>query len=146
MAALSGKCLQRLHRLATDSKSLLMATRCTLNAIGFPDDGVTPGTCLSAGTPLTWQVALQSCENLFYEGYDDWRLPNLKELLQLVDFSLASPSIDSSVFPSSAVNYDWSSTTNTANTGAALAIDLSDSTIYSTAKNTSHHTRCVRGP
>jgi hypothetical protein len=36
---------------------------------------------------LNWQEALAWCEGLSYAGYDDWRLPNAKELQSLVDYS-----------------------------------------------------------
>ena len=36
---------------------------------------------------LNWQQALEWAENLDYAGYDDWRLPNAKELHSLVDYS-----------------------------------------------------------
>ncbi len=38
---------------------------------------------LSGG--ISWKDALASCESLDYAGYDDWRLPNVSELLSLVD-------------------------------------------------------------
>jgi Protein of unknown function (DUF1566) len=36
---------------------------------------------------LNWQQALAWSENLKYAGYSDWRLPNVKELQSLVDYS-----------------------------------------------------------
>lgn len=42
----------------------------------------------SAGT-LDWIEALDWCENLVHAGYDDWRLPNPKELHSLVDYTRA---------------------------------------------------------
>jgi formylglycine-generating enzyme required for sulfatase activity len=35
----------------------------------------------------TWKEALAYCENLEYAGHTDWRLPNMNELLSLVDYS-----------------------------------------------------------
>ncbi len=48
---------------------------------------------------LTWEQALQWAEDLKYAGYDDWRLPNAKELQSIVDYSRSpgttrSPAID----------------------------------------------------
>ena len=131
--------------IAYDPTSVLMATRCTLNGSGVPDEA-SPGVCLSTGTAINWQTALQSCENLDYGGYSDWRLPSIKELATVKDYSYASPAFDPMVFPMSAVNRYWSSTTNTTNIAAAWAIDVSDSTNYTTGKTTLYFTRCVRGP
>ncbi|MCB1304233.1 MAG: DUF1566 domain-containing protein, partial [Leptospiraceae bacterium] len=58
----------------------------------------------------------------------------------------ASPAVDSVVFPAthfSGSRY-WSSTTDVSNALSALAIDFSDSTIYSTGKTGNHYVRCVR--
>ena len=44
--------------------------------------------------PMTWQEALIYAEGLTLPGYDDWRLPNVNELLSIVDYS-KYPAIDS---------------------------------------------------
>jgi hypothetical protein len=36
---------------------------------------------------LNWQEALTWAENLQYAGYSDWRLPNVKELQSIVDYT-----------------------------------------------------------
>ena len=35
-----------------------------------------------------WRRALAYCENLVYGGYDDWRVPNINELLSIVDYTV----------------------------------------------------------
>jgi len=74
---------------------------------------------------LDWSEALTWAENLEYAGYDDWKLPNAKELQSIVDYS-NSPSTTNSaaiddLFQSSKVynylgeeayGYYWSSTTH----------------------------------
>ena len=37
-----------------------------------------------------WAAALNYAENLTLAGYSDWRLPNIKELQTLTDFTLAT--------------------------------------------------------
>ncbi len=44
---------------------------------------------------LNWQEALTFAENAEYAGYDDWRLPNAKELQSILDYS-RSPDTTSS--------------------------------------------------
>lgn len=36
---------------------------------------------------MDWEVALNYCEDLTLAGYDDWHLPNAKELQSIVDYS-----------------------------------------------------------
>ena len=44
------------------------------------------------GPATTWDSALTYAENLTTGGYSDWRLPNIKELQTLTDYSLATTS------------------------------------------------------
>ncbi len=67
---------------------------------------------------LIWNSALSYCENLTLKGYDDWHLPNMNELLTLVDFKKSGPPfIDTDFFPNTYRDpgdgssfYYWSST------------------------------------
>jgi hypothetical protein len=47
-----------------------------------------------SGTGMNWEAALAYAENANYAGYDDWRLPNVKELQGIVDYSGIFPAID----------------------------------------------------
>jgi hypothetical protein len=46
------------------------------------------------GTTMNWEKALSYAEKLKYAGYDDWRLPNAKELQSIVDYTRAPDAID----------------------------------------------------
>lgn len=48
-----------------------------------------------SGRPMNWQEALQYAEDLVYAGYDDWRLPNAKELQYIIDYSRSPDTTDS---------------------------------------------------
>ena len=74
-----------------------------------------------SGISMNWEDALAYAENSHYAGYDDWRLPNVKELQSIVDYSGVFPAIDTSVFNISRITneagnadypYFWTSTTN----------------------------------
>lgn len=43
---------------------------------------------------LNWESALSYAENLTHAGYDDWRLPNAKELQSIVDYTRAPDARD----------------------------------------------------
>ena len=78
-----------------------------------------------SGKAMSWEQALEFAENLLYAGYDDWRLPNAKELEYIVDYSRSpdttgSPAIDPIFQTTSIVNeagekdypYFWTPTTH----------------------------------
>lgn len=47
---------------------------------------------------VNWEDALALAENATIAGYDDWRLPNPKELQSIADYSGVFPVLDTSVF------------------------------------------------
>jgi len=62
---------------------------------------------------MDWQEALDACNNLLFGSYDDWRMPNIVELVSLKDhensgimFPVGHP------FSNVSQGYYWSSTTN----------------------------------
>lgn len=79
---------------------------------------ISGGTVLDNKTKLTWQqqtpAALYSWAGAktFCAGLGSgWRLPTIKELTTLIDYSQGTPPvIDTTAFPGIPVNYFWSST------------------------------------
>ena len=49
---------------------------------------------------LNWEQALRWCEELKYAGHSDWRLPNIKELQSLVDYTRSPDTTDSAAIDS----------------------------------------------
>ena len=44
---------------------------------------------VDSGKTMNWEQSLEYAEGLEYAGHDDWRLPNVKELQSIVDYSRA---------------------------------------------------------
>jgi len=90
----------------------------------FVDNG--DGTISDLATGLMWMVddngegvewveALSYSDNLEFAGYDDWRLPDVKELQSIIDYSGVYPAIDNVYFNCTELDenenyYYWTST------------------------------------
>ena len=71
---------------ATQKTTGLMWVRCT---VGQKWDG---SGCQGEAKPFPWSEALKLANLETFAGYDDWRLPSIKELYSLIDFSGTDPS------------------------------------------------------
>ena len=113
-------------------------------------------TTSTTGT-ADWANALSFCNALengqcgLSDGSSagDWRLPNVKELQSLIDFSQYNPALPSghpfTGVPTSGAVY-WSSTTGANNTGYAWIIDMNNGVVHaSDPKATSSYVWPVRG-
>ena len=129
-----------LNGTATDNLTGLMwlidANCISTNYPGFDNDGLVDGS-------VTWQHALDFVEGVNTEtyslcgtGHTDWRLPHIKELQSLADFSDTSPALPSG-HPFTNVQLDvyWSSTTFAPISSRAWYMSMDDCSAYSDKKN-----------
>ena len=101
-------------------------------------------TAAGVGGTYSWADAITACEGLTYAGHSDWRLPNVKELQSIVDFSRVGPAIDTTYFTSQSDLY-WSSTTVADGAGFAWRVHFSNGGVYLGGKTSAFYVRPVRG-
>ena len=111
----------------SDNRTGLMWMKCIYGQAHNLSDNSCGGT--GAGAGGTWQEAFAKAaainEGVGTFGYTDWRLPNMKELLSLVDLSSFQPPINQAIFPNTDGQSQWTSTLSAQDGGdAALAVGL----------------------
>ena len=84
---------------------------------------------------MTWEEAISYCEGLSLGGYDDWRLPSIRDLQSIVDYNRCNP----------ASSYYWSSSTYAVFTNYAGCVDFNYGYVYNDHKSNTYYVRAVRG-
>jgi len=108
------------------------------------------GCATGAATTHTWQAALQLADTLNagagFAGFNDWRVPNIKELTSIVEGQCSTPAINAMLFPNTlGIILYWSSSSYAA--GAPYAWDVEFRLGYNLVnlKSTNDYVRLVRG-
>lgn len=71
------------------------------------------GEC--TGSPLdieSWSLALKTTEQADVAGFNDWRLPNIKELASIIEYQCYAPAIRLDAFPDTPSAGFWTNTPN----------------------------------
>ncbi len=103
-------------------------------------------TCTGSATTHQWADSITYCTGLTLAGRT-WRLPTVNELRGIVDYSLAtSPSINTSMFPSTVANYYWSSTTNALTATNAWIVNFIAGYVDLSNETNTGYVRCISGP
>jgi len=99
--------LDNVNGTATHNKTGLMWKRC-------PEGATWNGTtCTGAATGAAWGAALNSIITVNtngFAGFNDWRMPNIKELRSIIERQCSAPAINVAVFPTVATTRFWTST------------------------------------
>lgn len=103
--------IDHLDGTVTDQVTGLMWRQCPegVSSTASPCD---TGTASS----FSWQQALQHADAVNAtnggerQGYADWRLPDLKELMSLVELACHNPAINRRLFPATPPSHFWSAT------------------------------------
>lgn len=88
--------------------------------------------------------SINNCEALDYAGKQDWRLPNVKELMSIVDYGRYSPAIDPTFFPNTQSLYYWTSTIYANNTAYAWYVHFGYGVVYNSYRYYAYGVRPVR--
>ena len=100
----------------------------------------------------TWNNAIADCNGLELgqkgcKLYSDWRLPNVKELISLVDFGNYNPPLPSGhPFINVQPSYYWSSTTLENFTVSAWYMFMGHGSLHVNPKTNTYYVWPVRGP
>jgi len=125
----------------TDNKTRLMWKQCL--------EGVSGDNCATGSAiEVHWDVALQTAETLNvgdgYANHTDWRLPNVKELLSIVEQSCYSPAINLNVFPGLISDHAWSGSPSAVNSGYTWYVSFPEGYSYNHFRSYDKSVRLVR--
>jgi hypothetical protein len=95
-----------------------------------------------------WTQALSDCASCMEGSYDDWRLPNVRELQSLVDYGLCEPALPDggTSFNNVQSLYYWSSTSSVYDfPNGAWIVRLAFGNVNNNVKWGNYYVWCVRG-
>ena len=95
-------------------------------------------------TKKDWKGALSFCNELHLAGYDDWRLPNIKELIQILSTKPRDGGMKKGFKYVGASGYYWSSSADESNEEFAWMMNFKRGYEYINYKTYERHIRCVR--
>lgn len=95
------------------------------------------------GRMLTWKDSIDYAKALSFAGYSDWRLPTIKELVSIVDYSKLAPATYS-IFEDTPCGYFWSSSEFKSDTRGAWVVGFDTGRVNGDDKSEFFCLRCVR--
>jgi len=101
-------------------------------------------SCSGTAQTYTWNQALQQC-NLIPLGYNDWRVPDIKELMSIMDYGKAIPPMINLIFPNTQTTIDyWSSTYDTSSNNV-WCLTFNKGIVEGCYFSSNSYLRCIRG-
>ncbi|GAI82555.1 unnamed protein product, partial [marine sediment metagenome] len=97
------------------------------------------------GNVILWEAAIDYANGLNFAGFTDWRVPNINELLSIVDYGSSDPAIYGARFTHTRSDFYHSSTTNVDMTTTIWVVDFDYGGNWLRAKASTSYLRCVRG-
>lgn len=95
--------------------------------------------------PMTWDDGISYCNDFNFAEYNDWRLPNVRELQSLVDYGRCNPALpEGHPFVGVVTTYYWTSTTAAANEDYVWSVGLLDGDVFGIIKTSSAYVWPVR--
>jgi hypothetical protein len=140
---LNGKTDVHSNNCVVDNNTGLMWSRYMSASVGPASNGLIPWTTNANGEGIFAFCAAANAASL--GGYTDWRVPNLFELLSLIDHEATTSAPDSTAFPTWSIGVFWSSTTRTSLTTAALYVNYGPGYVVGEVKTSAYYCALVRG-
>jgi len=100
--------------------------------------------CNNGGTKI-WTDAIDFAEGLTFAGHSDWRLPNINELVTIVNRGTYNPAIYTTYFSNTQFSNYWSSTTYAVNTDSVWVVYFGNGYLNLFGKSSGVYVRPVRG-
>ena len=120
-----------------DNQTGLMWKQCS--------EGQSGAGCSGSATTMVWSDALAAGANSSFAGFNDWRLPNVKELRSLVESGCINPAINELRFPNTLAGNYWTSSTNAAIASRAWYVHFDVGGANREPKSGNYGVRLVRG-
>lgn len=102
-------------------------------------------TCQGMPGALTFSQAQSKNGVTSFASQSDWRVPTIRELISIVDYSKSNPSIDSTAFPNQPPSYTWSSSAYTFAGSFKWAVSFLNGLVSGTPQEQAFSLRMVRG-
>ncbi len=96
------------------------------------------------GGGLNWVDTIAYANTLDFAGFTDWRVPNINELLSIINHAVASPSTYGAFFVNTVAGIYWSATHPFVFTDGARIVDFTDGISHSLSDGSICGLRCVR--
>jgi len=122
----------------TDPTTALTWMRCSM---GQTWNG---STCTGAASAYTWSQAVAMTGTVSFAGNGYWRLPDIRELQTIVDWSRSEPPIDPTAFPNTPVSSFWSASAYAGDSGSAWVDGFDVGYATGVSKSSAYPVRLVR--